>query len=80
MKYIDSKANKGGSVHIEAHGVENIPKENGFMLFPESSGALRCAGNHRCLSGPIFSVVAKKEIGNIPIFEAGLCLYESISH
>ena len=38
LKYIDSKANKGGSVHIEAHGVENIPKENGFMFFPNHQG------------------------------------------
>ncbi len=27
-------ANKGGRVKIEVHGLENLPKENGYILFP----------------------------------------------
>ena len=28
LKFIDHRANVGGNVKIEAHGLENIPKEN----------------------------------------------------
>lgn len=31
-------ANKAGRVTIEAHGVENLPKENGFVMFPNHQG------------------------------------------
>ena len=68
LKYIDSKANKGGSVHIEAHGVENIPKENGFMFFPNHQGLYDVLAIIDACPVP-FSVVAKKEIGNIPFLK-----------
>lgn len=42
LKYIDHKANKGGSVHIEVHGQENIPKENGFMFSQTIRGFTMC--------------------------------------
>jgi len=31
-------ANKAGKVTIEAHGLENLPKENGFVMFPNHQG------------------------------------------
>ena len=31
--FITERANKGGNVIIDAHGLENIPKENGFIMF-----------------------------------------------
>ena len=31
LQYITHRANKGGNVKIGAHGLENIPKENGFL-------------------------------------------------
>ena len=34
LKFIVRRANKGGNVRIDVHGRENIPKENGFMFFP----------------------------------------------
>ena len=38
LKFITHRANKGGNVKIDAHGLENIPKENGFMFFPNHQG------------------------------------------
>lgn len=38
LKYIVKRANKGGNVTIEAYGKENIPKEGGFMFFPNHQG------------------------------------------
>ena len=33
LRFITHRANKGGNVTIDAHGLENIPEENGFMFF-----------------------------------------------
>ena len=68
LKYIDHKANKGGSVHIEVHGQENIPKENGFMFFPNHQGLYDVLAVLEACPVP-FSVVAKKEIANIPFLK-----------
>ena len=38
LRFITLRANKGGNVHIDVHGEENIPKENGFMFFPNHQG------------------------------------------
>ena len=34
LQWIDLHANRGGNVHIDVHGVENLPEKNGFMFFP----------------------------------------------
>ena len=68
LKYIDHKANKGGSVHIEVHGQENIPKENGFMFFPNHQGLYDVLAIIEACPRP-FSVVAKKEIAKIPFLK-----------
>lgn len=33
LRFIDSRAIKGGRITIDVHGQENIPKEDGFMFF-----------------------------------------------
>lgn len=64
LKWIVSHANKGGNVHIEPHGTENIPKENGFILFPNHQGMYDVLALVDVLECPV-SVVAKKEVENI---------------
>lgn len=64
LKYIVKRANIGGNVTIKATGIENVPKENGFMFFPNHQGMydiLAIMDVAQC----IFSVVAKKELANI---------------
>ena len=34
LKYVDNRAVKGGNLVIDGHGMENIPKEYGFIFFP----------------------------------------------
>ena len=34
VKKVTKEANRAGRVTIEAHGLENIPKENGFIFYP----------------------------------------------
>ena len=38
LKFIVKRANRGGNVHIDVHGQNNIPKEDGFMFFPNHQG------------------------------------------
>lgn len=68
LKFIDYRANKGGNVHIDVHGAENIPKENGFMFFPNHQGLYDVLAIIEACPVP-FSVVAKKEIADIPFLK-----------
>ena len=65
LKFIVKRANKGGNVTIKTYGVENIPKENGFMFFPNHQGLYDVLAIVDACPAP-FSVVAKKEVANIP--------------
>src|SRR5699024_3649861 len=55
---------KGGNVKIDVHGAENLPKDNGFMFFPNHQGLYDVLAIIEACPRP-FSVVAKKEIANI---------------
>ena len=64
LKFITHRANKGGNVIIDVHGEENIPKENGFMFFPNHQGLYDVLAIIDACPVP-FSVVAKKEVANV---------------
>lgn len=64
LKFIDHRANKGGNVTIDAHGLKNIPKEGGCILFPNHQGMYDTLAIMEVCPRP-FSVVAKKELANI---------------
>lgn len=64
LKYITLRANRGGNVKIASSGVENLPKENGFMFFPNHQGLYDVLAIIEACPRP-FAVVAKKEIANI---------------
>ena len=68
LKYITHRANKGGYVTIDAYGVENIPDENGFMFFPNHQGMYDVLAIIDACPKP-FSVVAKKEVANVPFLK-----------
>lgn len=68
LQYITKRANKGGNVKIEAHGLENIPKENGFMFFPNHQGLYDVLAILN-VCPQAFSVVAKKEVANVPFLK-----------
>lgn len=68
LKMIDRRANKGGNITIDAHGVENIPKENGFIFYPNHQGLYDVLAIMAPCPVP-FSVVAKKEVGNVPFLK-----------
>ena len=64
LRFIVFRANKGGNVHIDVFGKGNIPKENGFMFYPNHQGLYDVLAIVEACDVP-FSVVAKKEVGNI---------------
>ena len=68
LKFIDHRANKGGNIIIDSHGVENIPKENGFMFYPNHQGLYDVLAILEACPVP-FSVVAKKEVKDIPFLK-----------
>ena len=59
-------ANKGGNVKIETYGKENIPKDNGFMMFPNHQGMYDMLALIDGCEHPL-SVVSKKEVQNVPL-------------
>lgn len=68
LRQICYKANRGGNVEVKAYGVENIPKENGFMFFPNHQGMYDVLTLISICDKP-FSVVAKKEVEKIPLLK-----------
>ncbi len=68
LRNICYRANKGGRVDVESYGIENIPKENGYIMFPNHQGlydVLTLIATHE---KPL-SVVMKKELVNIPLLK-----------
>lgn len=68
IQYIFRKAIEAGNVDLKAYGQENIPTENGFMIY----------ANHQGLFDPLaivatspqpFAAVVKKELHKIPFFK-----------
>lgn len=68
LRDINALAKKGGRVTIDAYGVENIPKEDGFMFYPNHQGFYDVLALISVCPKP-FSVVMKKELCNIPFLK-----------
>ena len=68
LKTIVGYANRGGNVEIKAYGVENIPSEGSFMFFPNHQGLYDVLAIMEACPRP-FSVVAKKEVANVPFLK-----------
>ena len=64
IKKVTKKANHAGRVNIEAYGLENIPKEDGFIFFPNHQGLFDVLVFLDSCPRP-FSFVIKKEASNI---------------
>ena len=65
---VDHRGIRGGNLIIDAHGVENIPKKNGFMFFPNHQGLFDVLAIIQVCPVP-FSVVAKKELTDVPFLK-----------
>lgn len=64
IKKVTKKANHAGRVTIKAYGLENLPKQDGFIFFPNHQGMFDVlVFLDSCPRA--FSFVAKKEASNI---------------
>lgn len=68
VKQIDNRAIKGGRVEIEAHGIENLPEKDGYILYPNHQGMFDVLAIVYLMEHPV-SVVLKKELANIPFLK-----------
>jgi len=68
IRYIDRRANIGGRITIDVHGVENIPEKNGFVFYPNHQGLYDVLAIIEACPVP-FAVVNKKEVQNIPFLK-----------
>ena len=68
LRFITERANKGGNVIIDAHGIENIPKEDGFIFYPNHQGMYDMLAIVNVVPRPV-SVVVKKEAANVPFIK-----------
>lgn len=64
IQLVARKACKAGRVTLEAEGVETLPKENGFIFFPNHQGLFDVLVFLATCDKP-FTVVIKKEASNI---------------
>ena len=59
-----ARVNKAGKVKIEASGIENLPRENGFVLFPNHQGLYDTLAFFESCPRTL-SFVIKKEASNV---------------
>lgn len=64
MKKVTKKANHAGRVIVESYGLENLPKEDGFVMFPNHQGMFDVLVFLDSCPRP-FAFVIKKEARNI---------------
>ena len=69
MREICHRANKSGKITIEESGLENIPEESGYIMYPNHQGMYDVLALISVSNNP-FSVVAKKEVEKIPFLKS----------
>ena len=68
VQYIFRRAVKSGNVELIVHGQENIPKENGFIIYSNHQGMFDILAIPATCDQPL-AVVLKKELKNIPFLK-----------
>lgn len=65
IQYIMNMAVTSGNLDFECYGVENIPKENGFLMYGNHQGMFDIVAIGATCPNPLGAVL-KKELGEIP--------------
>ena len=78
IRQIDNRAIRGGRVEIEGYGLENLPREDGYILYPNHQGmfdvlAITGTCDH------FFGVVNKKEVRNVLLLKQVFQITGSLS-
>ncbi|MDD2973261.1 MAG: lysophospholipid acyltransferase family protein [Lachnospiraceae bacterium] len=77
-QYSTRKANQAGKVTIDCRGTENLPKENGFIMFPNHQGMFDMLAFLETCPRP-FSFVIKKEASKIILLKQVIEATRSLS-
>lgn len=78
LRNIVKSVNKAGRVKIEIHGAENIPLENGFIMFPNHQGLFDTLALIEACPNPL-SLVVKKEAANIILIKQVIACLRGMS-
>ena len=65
IRYILNLAVRSGNIDLRVHGLENLPEENGFVLYGNHQGMFDVVALVHSFPGPL-ACVFKKELANIP--------------
>ncbi len=78
LRKIVKKVNVSGRVEVKGYGIENLPEEDGFVLFPNHQGLFDMMALIDTCSHPL-SVVIKKEAANIILVKQVLALLRGLA-
>jgi 1-acyl-sn-glycerol-3-phosphate acyltransferase len=67
---------KRGRIKIECFGLENLPKENGYVMFPNHQGLFDALTLLQTHERP-FVTVMKKEVKDIFLLKQIICLFQA---
>lgn len=68
IRYIMGMAVNSGNIDMQVYGTENIPKENGFLMYANHQGMFDSLAICAPCEQPL-AVVLKKELANIPFLK-----------
>ena len=77
VKKVTKAANRAGRVKIQTYGLENIPKQNGFIFFPNHQGLFDVLVFLESCPVP-FAFVIKKEASNVILLKQVVAALRSI--
>lgn len=77
VKKVTKAANRAGRVTIESHGLENIPRENGFIFFPNHQGLFDVLVFLESCPIP-FAFVIKKEASQVILLKQVITALRSV--
>ena len=68
IRYMMQRAIRAGNVDLQVHGLENLPKEGGFLLYGNHQGMFDAVAIAGTCPVPL-GVVFKKELANVPLLK-----------
>ena len=68
IHYIMQRAVMGGNVDLQVSGIENLPEEDGFMLYANHQGMFDVVAIAATWERPLAAVL-KKELGEVPLLK-----------
>ncbi|MBQ0000182.1 MAG: 1-acyl-sn-glycerol-3-phosphate acyltransferase [Clostridiales bacterium] len=78
LRMITDHAVRSGNITIDAHGVENIPSESGYMFYPNHQGMFDMLAIIHSNEKPL-SAIVKKEAAGVPFLKQVIALMKGFA-